>query len=464
VDTLFKRYNLASLLIMAVVLRLVFSEMSWYSYVALIISLHQFFLLFNSIGEVIPVRYLFGSFMSLQILLGPVFAYNGLDVYQYYLYKMQVPEGTYFSYAIPAVALFILGLHINARKLSGETVNVDRVSAFGTENKNLPYIFIAVGFVSSLVSNFFSSELAFVFYLLGGFKFVGAFLLILGNQKLKIVPLILVFGSIISSSLGSAMFHDLLTWAIFIGAVFSIKYKPTTAVKMSLSVGFILLSVFIQQVKGIYRKATWMEGKEGGLSTLVQAYSSNKNNSSLFTFEGLAGSNVRINQGFIITYIMNTVPNREPFSKGAELSQILEAAFLPRFLAPNKLEAGDRQIFMRYTGLTIREGTSMGLSSVGDAYINFGIFGGCIIMFILGLLYSEVLNGFGRYAAVYPILILFVPLVFYFPIRPDSEFQTLLGHLVKSCILIFVIFRVWKGVFKENLRISSKGLLVKAVQ
>ena len=102
---------------------------------------------------------------------------------------------------------------------------------------------------------------------------------------------------------------------------------------------------------------------------------------------------------------------------------------------------------MQYTGLRINKRTSMGLSSVGDAYINFGIIGGCIFMFLLGLLYSEVLKAFRRFSFTYPVLLLFIPLVFYYPIRPDCELQTILGHLVKSCFLVFVIFLFWKKYF-----------------
>jgi hypothetical protein len=137
--------------------------------------------------------------------------------------------------------------------------------------------------------------------------------------------------------------------------------------------------------------------------------------------------------------------------------QILEAAFLPRIIAPNKLKAGDRTIFMKYSGLALLPGTSMGLSSMGDAYINFGIIGGCIFMFLLGLLFSEVLNGFYKYSRYYPFLLLFTPLVFYYPIRPDCELQTSLGHLVKSCFLIYMLVLFWK---RDLSKVQSKKKVI----
>jgi hypothetical protein len=69
-------------------------------------------------------------------------------------------------------------------------------------------------------------------------------------------------------------------------------------------------------------------------------------------------------------------------------------------------------------------------------------------MLVLGIFYSEVLNVFHKYSYTYPVLILFVPLVFYYPIRPDCELQTILGHLVKACFLIFVMIQVWKFKFR----------------
>ena len=360
---------------------------------------------------------------------------------------MQVPEAEYFSYVIPAVICFIVGLHFRAGKLRGEILDTDSIRSFIAEKKQLPYIFIAIGFVASLAAEFFSSELAFVFYLLGSFKYIGAFMLILGNISLKIFPLIIVYGSIILSSLGEGMFHDLLTWLIFLAAVLAIRYQPKVSVKAFFTLIFIALSISIQLIKGNYRAATWERGGETGINALTRAYDQSQTENMFFSAQSLAQSNLRINQGFIITHVMKTVPRKVPFANGAEMNQILEAAILPRFLAPNKLTAGNRDIFMKYTSLTLNKNTSMGLSSLSDAYINYGITGGCIFMLILGIFYNMVLKLFHKYSKNFPVLLLFTSLVFYYPIRPDCELQTILGHLIKSCFLIIMIHLFWKNKF-----------------
>ena len=416
--------------------------MEWTSFFALAITLHQFLLLFNSIGAVLPIRYLAGSFMCLQMLLGPTFAYNGLDQYQFVDYTMKIPEAAYFLYAIPAVILFILGLHVTAGKLKGEIINEKEIRRFVDSAGNLPYIFIGVGFIAGFLSNSFGAELAFVFVLLGGFKYIGLFMIILGTKQLKPWLLVLVFSSVVATSLSQALFHDLLTWLIMLGGILAIKYKPSVTLKAVTAFSFILMAVIIQQLKADYRETLKTQSGGGNAGTFEKVY--DENSSSIFNYEKLAANNVRINQGFIVTNIMSTVPEKVPFENGAELMRILEAAIFPRILAPNKLNAGDRKIFTQYSGIYLREGTSMALGAMGDGYINFGIAGGCIFMFFFGLLFSEVLNGFYKYSKYYPFLLLFTPLVFYYPIRPDCELQTSLGHLVKSCFLIYVLILFWK--------------------
>lgn len=461
-DTLFNvKFHWGFYLLFLLFIRVTFPNMSWWSFTALAVSFHQFMLLFLSMGSVIPIRYLAGSFMCLQMLLGPLIAYNGANDYiTNPVYLMKIPEADYFLYVLPAVICFILGLHSYAGKLKGEVLNLKKISEFSDRSGNIPYVFVIIGFLSSYMADFFGAELRFVFYLLSGFKFIGVFIMILGSKKLKPWILILVFGSIAISSLQQAMFHDLLTWLIMLGAVLSIKYKPSIIAKLGVTFAFICFAIIIQQVKGSYREAAW-EGKGGGAGwdSFEETVSVKNEEDGLFSMEALAKSNIRINQGFIITNIMSHIPAYEPFSHGKELLQILESAFLPRIIAPNKLNAGDRMIFMKYSGMTIRKGTSMGLSSVGDGYINFGKIGGCIFMFCWGLLFCLVLNGFEKFSKVFPFILLFTPLVFYYPIRPDCELQTSMGHLVKSCFLIYIMIILWK---KDLKKITFKKPLLEA--
>lgn len=383
------------------------------------------------------------------MLLGSALAYNGIEEYLGDNYKMKIPEAEYFIYAIPAVLCFIIGLNINSQNNTGERININAIKQFVRLNPRLPLILIIIGFVSGFIESYFPSELAFVFYLLSGFKFIGLFLMILGETKLRVSLLIVVYGSIFLSSLQGGLFHDLLTWLIFLGAVFSIKYKPNISLKLAGISVFIILSIIIQITKGTYREETWEAGKEAGVGTFTESTAiSTSASGGFFRKETIAPHVVRINQGFIISNILSYVPANEPFSNGESMVRIIKSAVLPRILAPDKLNAGDREIFMQYSGLVIDAGTSMGLSSVGDAYVNFGIIGGCIFMFFYGLLFNWSLKRLDKSSVNYPAILLFAPLIYVYPIRPDCELQTILGHLVKSIFLVFVIFRVFSSTFK----------------
>lgn len=416
-------------------------DLSWFRFFAMAIALHQFLLLFYAYGYVIPVRYWAGALASLQYLIGPTLAYSGLDEQMYQKYRMQVPEEIYFAYAIPAVILFILGLHISGR-LKGEKIDENEVDRFVASNTLLPYIFIAIGFLSSYVSDFFGAELRNVFYILTGFKFIGLFMMLLSRQQVKILPLVIVVGSIVASSLKGGMFHDLLTWLFFVLSVLAIRYRPTVVAKAWFAFGLVILVVVIQQLKGAYRSN--IEFGTGDFETFEETFRTVNQEGGIFDLSSIANSNVRINQGFIVTYTMSHVPEKEPFANGEELRMILEAAFLPRILAPNKLKSGDNSLVLKYTGMPIRQGTSMSISALGDGYINFGVFGGCIFMFLLGCVFNITLNGFHRFSKHFPVILLFTPLVFYYPIRPDTALQTGLGHLIKSAFLLWVMLLFWK--------------------
>jgi len=424
--------------------------MSWYSYFAIACTLYFFLLLFDSIGTIIPTRHLLGCFMCVQFFLGPMFAYNGLDQYQYFVYTMKIPEDQYFSYAIPAVLFFIIGLHINNFGNRGEKIDLEKVQKFTKRNLLMPYSFIVIGLFSSFLGAFFSSDFAFIFYLIGSFKFIGLFLLVLGNKNIPILPLILVISSIVYSSFLEGMFHDLITWVIYITSFFAIKYKFSYTTKIVGFSFFLILVITLQVLKGEYRETTGQNKDDAGFGTFAKLAQKKNEENQLFSFKNLAESNVRINQGFIITNIISTVPDKVEFANGSELYIILEAAILPRIIAPNKLNAGDRTLFTKYSGISLTKGTSMGLSTVGDAYINFGLFGGAIFMFFLGFFYSSILNYIFKSSLVYPILPVFAAMIFYYPIRPDCETQTILGHLIKSCFLIFIMFYLWSKKFRLN--------------
>jgi hypothetical protein len=396
---------------------------------------------------------------ALQFLLGPALAYNGMDYYTFDMYKMKVSSNEYFSFMIPVFIAFCIGFNIYCKKFQIK-LSRQNIDQWMVQNPKTPYHLIGIGFLASLISPIFPPSLTFVFYLLSSFKYVGLFSLLLSFQTLKVNLMLLIYGLILVSSFQGGMFHDLLTWIIVLCLVLAYRYKPTWQLKLAGILGFVLFAIFIQSIKQGLRAQTWYGNKEASFELVEDVTADiNKSNGGLLSLENLGPNFVRINQGWVLASAMNHVPKNIGHAHGELLSQYLYSAIIPRFIDDSKLTAGSQEVFNKYSGHQIEKGTSIGLGLFTDAYVDFGDygdFGAGIYVFFFGLLYGYILNQFAKKSSQYPILILFVVMVFIYPIRPDCETQTALGHLIKSTILIFAMFTVFRKKFILSPKIKSR--------
>lgn len=431
----------------SMIISLGLSAFSVWAFFSFFVFLFFVVIIFQKINDIIPIREVFCALMALQMLVGPALAYNGFEDYLG-LYKMKVDEDYYYGYVFPAVISFIAGLHF-FRKSADLTININNIVIQTSRNKRMPVILIIAGFLASFLQGFFPSEIKFFFYLMSALKYIGLFLLLLSNRKLNIKWLVVIYGSIVVSSFSQAMFHDLMIWSAFLGFIFALKYKPSTMIKIAGIAGFVLFAVFIQTIKSTLRKSLWAEDQQLSFNLIEKVSETSVNeNQGLFSKENLAPNITRINQGHIISSILQRVPNFEAHTHGNLLRLYIEAALLPRFVAPNKIQAGNKELFNKYSGFSLQGNTSMGLSSVGDGYIEFGQFGGWIFMFVYGLMFSYALRRINQIARSYPILPLFAFIIFLYPIRPDCETQTILGHFFKSMFFTWLVLQSFKKTFR----------------
>lgn len=433
-----------------------------YSCIAISIFAYWVNSLFTRVNHSLPIKELFLSMYSLQFLLGPALAYNGMDYYTIDIYKMKVSSQEYFSFLIPVFLAFSVGFSVYNRKYSIK-INRKNIDLWCIQNPKMPYYLIGIGFLASFSSSFLPTSLVFVFYLLGSFKYIGLFVLLLSYQTFKVKLLIVIYGLILVSSFQGGMFHDLLTWIILLCLILAYRNKPTWQFKVAGIVGFLLFAIFIQSIKQGLRAQTWFGNKEASLNLVEDITDDvNKSNGGLLSIDNLGPNFVRINQGWVLASAMDYVPRNISHAHGALLSEYLYSAFVPRIVDDNKLKAGSQEVFNKYSGHHIEKGTSIGLGLFTDAYVDFGdfgYFGAGIYVFLFGLLYGYILHQFAQKSSKRPILLLFVVLVFIYPIRPDCETQTALGHLIKSTFLIFVMFTVFRKKFTLSTKIKSPALV-----
>ena len=399
-------------------------------------------LIFNC-NDYLPFIELMLSLFGLQYLFGPAIIYLNEDLIPE-SYTMKVSSDIYFSFIIPIYLAFSLGLNafIRSNKLK---VNLDSINQFYNQNKFLPYILISIGLISTLLIFYLPSALQFIAYLLSSLKFVGVFILLLGDSNKSNKIIILVYSLIIISSFVGGMFHDLLIWIILLCLLLCLKYRPSLRFKFIIIFILITFVILLQSIKGAMRLRTWFGNESMSIGLLVSVIKEvNEDKDGLYNIENLPILAIRINQGWIVSLVMENVPSIVKHTHGELTNIYFQSAFLPRFLRKYKLMTGDQNIFTKFSGKDLNQGTAMCLGLFSDAYIEFGKYGAIIFIFTFGAFYSYILKKFVINSRKYPILILFVLIAFNYVIRPDNDTQTAIAHLFKSIFLIYIGFKIFK--------------------
>lgn len=403
-----------------------------------------FKLLLNS-NYYLPLKELFLSLYALQFLFSPALTYNGFE--EFTKYKMKISGDEYFSFMIPVFLSFALGFKVFFKEQNFKP-DIEKINDWLLVNPKIPYIFIFIGYASPFLYAFTPDNFRFILYLLESFKFIGLFILISSYQKLKPILLVVIYLSILISSFMGGMFHDLLTWLIMLGLVLSYRYKPSLVIKFVGVFCFMVLALFIQSSKEVLRLKIWEEGESTSFDLVSSIGKENAESSGGFFSKENIGPHInRINQGWVTASTINHVPMNIEHSRGLITYEYLRAAFLPRFLAPDKLKGGDTRFFNEYSGHFVDENTVMVLGLFTEGYVEFGKNGAILYVFFYGLVYGLFLKKLKEYSRTVPTLMMFSILVFIYPMRPDCDTQTAIGHLIKTSLFLFLALKLFSKQF-----------------
>lgn len=391
----------------------------------------------------IPLKELLLMFYSLQYLMGPCLSYMVFDEFNAIniggTYRMRYDRDLYFGYAIPAFWALVLGIQGFKRTQKLNYWNLD-LQQFSRNAPQLPVYFMIIGFLSDLIYNLLPSELQFVGYLFSNLKYVGLILYFFTRTSYRWLIFFVVYGFLLASAFRQGMFHDLVIWTVFIGLSLSFRFQLSTRIKILYGLVFFVALVILQSTKSVFREFIWGEGQVVSASVVGNAAGiSQQESGGFFSFDNLATHSVRINQGWMLASTLSQVPSNEAHAGGSLNLAYLQSAILPRFLAPNKMNAGDKVVFNKYSGHEITTGTSMALGLFADGYIDFGYIGGILYVGLFGVLLAWIIKFYLRKSVQYPVLIYFLFIVFLYPVRPDCETQTTLGNLFKSSVLVILI-------------------------
>jgi hypothetical protein len=175
------------------------------------------------------------------------------------------------------------------------------------------------------------------------------------------------------------------------------KIAATTAV-------LVVLVGFWQAVKTEYRQALNQgTGMQNVSMPLLDRYLFLIDQAEQVTPEEMAlGFSAGIRRlGYIqyFAYSLRHVPRYIPHQDGDLWLGAIKHVFMPRFLFPDKPAIHDSRRTMKFTGQIVadeRRGTSISIGYMGESYIDFGVFGMYVPIFLLGVYYGLIYRYFSR--------------------------------------------------------------------
>jgi hypothetical protein len=390
---------------------------------------------------------------ALNYLIAPLITYNISQ--DQISYPMKIDEDQYFSLAVPGFLFFTIGLYLIPNKLF--TPNFIQLNKVSKINESYLFKMTLIGVFLRLTSPFVAGEIGFIVYLLSSIRFIGSFSLFSLNPKKYVIIIVFILGLELIIGFVNGLYHDALMWLIFGAILFVYVIKPKFQIKLIGSLVLITLILFIQSIKHIYREAVWFGNKEAGIETVAELGKEKTDSDILLGEENLLSTLNRSNQAWIFASTVNRMDMKKDFQGLTNVERYFESAVMPRFLAPDKIKSGDKEIFNKFSGHSLAEGTAMGLGVFADGYIAYGSIGVYIFGFFLGLLFSLTFKMVEKWTRISPFFVLMIFPLLNYAVRPDCELQTTINHLFKGIIIFgFYIYISKKRFTLETLENQSK--------
>lgn len=401
--------------------------------------------------ELVIVLYL------LQYGIAPLLEYD-IDPYN----SMSIDKEPYISFATLSCLAFIVGLLSVKNKFKKLAINISSEYA-----STLGRAFLLISLLGIVASFFlpYSFRAILTFFVI--LKAPGVYCLIFSDKKIDRLLIIGIFLSTAISAILDALLIEFIVFSVFFAMFYSLRYKISNKLKISIiAAGFLFLSVY-QSVKLEYRSITWVEdvswqGKIALLTDLITFDSfASSFNTDVESNESVIQTVHRLNQGWQTSMVMEHVPEYVDFEYGKALMEDIFSSIMPRFLMPNKRVVNDYERYNYYTGYILNDQTSMSIGVIGDFYINFGINGTLICMFVFGFLIAKIVVWFYKtYVVENPINLVWFPFIFSYFIRPGNEFYMVSNHIFKAFIIFFIIRKflypyVMKRIYNNMATVDS---------
>ena len=393
----------------------------------------------------LPLMQLAAVLAVLQWLVGPAISYRIATPME--RYSMYVPAGEYFGFALPATALYVFGLLTAGGSIRQRPV-LRRVDDRSLLQAGL--VLNGVALAAGFAADFAPAGLAFFFHLVTQLRYIGGLYFLCSSSRWKWLLIAFSYSQLFLVSQEHAVFHDLILWCgiLFCHWYAQRKHAPVRKLLALVVVGIVVAS--IQLVKQSYREKKRLGGEPSMWGEVVEFWFGDepaKDDPFAPASDPWQLAAARLNQGWIISAVMNNVPRYEPFAEGETVLTAITSSLLPRAVVSDKKIAGGRENFMRFTGLHLQAGTSMGISPLGEAYANFGVELGIMFMGVLGWAFSSTYFRIAQLVKKEPLFLLWLPLIFYQAIKAETELVVVMNQVVKGSIVAHAGYFTLRGMF-----------------
>lgn len=381
---------------------------------------------------------------------------------------MPIAKDIYFGYALPATAAFVLTITwpLNKR-ISDEGISLSNLLVKAREKlilKPLVGIYLVIiGVVMFAIVDVVPSDIRYLITLFYFASFAGILYIYFTphlQRKKFILLLFLIF--IVANALRGGMFTVVVYMGITIFSFFFLNRKVSLWKKIAFFLVGVFMLILIQSVKQSFRRLTWKQNYEGNKGALFGKMLLSKLDGSVdfFSPEAFFPIYYRTNQGFNIAKVMNRIPNLQPYDGGNNLMRTFASSLVPRVLWPGKPEAGGKENMKYYAGLILR-GWSTNVGPLGEAYGSFGVTGGIIYMFMLGMFIRWAYVRVFTLAQKNPLIIFWIPVLFYqITYSAESDTLQILNSLFKASFFIWILYITAPDLFGVRRNVRSRRVPV----
>jgi hypothetical protein len=163
--------------------------------------------------------------------------------------------------------------------------------------------------------------------------------------------------------------------------------------------------------------------------------------------EFLSNLTVRFNQGWILSSAVERTESNDDYQGLLFVESYFNNIFDLRVLNSEKLDISKASYFRLFSGHELSEGTSMALGIVAEGFISFGLMGAYLFSFFWGITIGLIYEHARRYKDLQFYMFF---LCFFYVIRPDTQVNLAINHIVKSLIVIHTVFLIFREIKSLN--------------